>query len=83
MPTAPDRSCDIGSATHGHRVYLWSCYEDRKVVIYKYSAEMSAHAPIKETAACGELTKFETEHSSELGPDCAPVPAELAWQVSH
>lgn len=81
MPVAPNMSCQTGS-THGYELYVWSCYEQKRVAIYQASAEMSCEAPVKETVECGELTPIEVQLQEELAKGCVPVPAGWEWKVS-
>jgi len=59
MSVMPDTSCSTGG-THGTDVYIWNCINGQHVVIVQWSAEMSCHAPVRETAPCGSLTPLET-----------------------
>jgi hypothetical protein len=61
MPVPPDHACATGSGTHGDDVYVWDCYQGKRVVVSQYSAEMSCSAPRQDTAPCGAVTKLETD----------------------
>jgi hypothetical protein len=79
MSTMPDKQCYIGGAVQGHDVYIWECVDGERVVIEKYSAEMSADTPHKYTVPCGHETVFEHDHVL----DCAGHRSRPAWQPSN
>lgn len=79
MATAPDRACRTGGAA-GYDVYIWSCYNQQRVVIYKFSGELSCQEPQRETASCGGQTAIEKKLAADVQQGCRPVPASLQWR---
>jgi hypothetical protein len=80
MSTPPDRQCHMGTA-HGHDLYVWDCAGGQKVVIGRYTAEMSCGSPEKQTAACGAFTPLETQYHLDTGAACPPMPSSGQWKV--
>ncbi|HEY8207844.1 MAG TPA: hypothetical protein VIG99_10220 [Myxococcaceae bacterium] len=78
MSTPPDRQCHMGS-THGHDLYIWDCASGQKVVVGRFSAEMSCQSPEQETAACGAFTPLETQYHLDTGASCPTMPDSLQW----
>lgn len=78
MPVAPDRSCRTANVA-GYDVYIWNCYEQQRVVIYKYSAEMSCEEPKKETTPCGGQAPIESKLGASIQEGCKSVPVSLRW----
>ncbi len=57
MPEPDERI--ITGTTHGFSLDVWHCYNDKRVVIYRYSSEFTGGIYSKEESACDELTTFE------------------------
>lgn len=73
----PDESYRTGvGGTHGYDVYIWNCYDNKRVVVYSFSAEMSCKNPEKEETECGGLTPLEKE-LKDIKKD--PVPDMMRW----
>lgn len=79
MDSPPDAQCRVGASTHGYDLYVWDCVDDEHVVLGYYSAEMSCANAEKQTAACGELTEWETEYAEQLGEACEAPPSSMEW----
>ena len=78
MLTPPDQSCRTGGGV-GHDVWIWECYENRRVVIYQYCGGFVGCRPAeREETACGGCTPFERSHAEYLAP-CRPVPEGQRW----
>ena len=75
LPT-PDEAYITGS-THGYTVYIWNCYNNKRVVVYQFSAEMSCKYPEKEEVACGEQAEIEKEVE---GQKKKPITDLKNWQ---
>lgn len=54
----PDRGFQTGTVA-GYDVWIWECYQDKHIVIYRTSAEMTAGMYEREETPCGELTPIE------------------------
>ena len=78
MPVRPDRSCRTGGAS-GYDVHIWTCLNQQRVVIYKYTAEMSCAEPQKEVSACSELAPIEQRLGVEVTAGCDPPPVAFRW----
>ena len=79
MADPPDAECRVGESTHGYDLYLWECVEGEHVVLGFYSAEMSCADAEKQSAACGELTEWETTYADQLGAACEAPPEGMRW----
>lgn len=83
MPVLPDHACVAGSATHGDDVYIWDCHHGQRVVIAQYSGEMSCSTPRKDTAACGAVTKLETDLGLTASSCTSGARSGRVWQPSR
>ncbi len=73
----PDESYRTGlGGTHGYDVYIWNCHEDKRVVVFSFSAEMSCKGPEKEETECGGMTPLEVT-LREVKKDS--VPEMMRW----
>lgn len=57
---APDRGFQTGSI-YGYDVWLWDCYQNKHIAVYRTSAEMTAGLYERQEVPCGELTPIETQ----------------------
>lgn len=68
----PDEALQTGTV-YGYDLYIWECYQGKRIVVYRYSSEMTASSYTREEASCGETTpiekKLETETKRERNPD--------------
>lgn len=54
----PDKAFQTGTAV-GYDVYIWECYQGRRIVLYHSSAEMFSGPYTREETACGQVTPIE------------------------
>jgi len=71
----PDLSYRTG-ADGGYDVYIWNCMNNRRVVIYKFTASFTCREPEKQTSQCGEITPIEAELKDTSK---RRVPDSLLW----
>ena len=68
---APDTGFYTGTVT-GYNVFIWKCYQGRRIVIFKTSGEMTSSDYERQEAPCGETTaiekKLETEQKRDEDP---------------
>lgn len=50
-------------------MYIWNCYEGKRVIIYKHTSEWSGGPAQKVTAQCGEKATIEIEFEKESKRD--------------
>ena len=55
---APDTGFITGDVT-GYKVYIWECYQDKRIVIFNTSAEFTSTDYERQESACGETTPIE------------------------
>jgi len=69
---APDIGYITGSVA-GYNVYIWECYQGRRIVIFNTSAEFTSSDYIRQESPCGETTRIEkqliNEPKRELDPN--------------
>lgn len=70
LPT-PDRAYQTGSL-YGYNVYIWDCYQNKHIVLYHYTSEMTSGAFSREESACGATTPIETKLAPEKKRDLRP-----------
>lgn len=61
---APNSGFQTGTV-HGYDVYIWDCYQTKRIVVYRESAEMRVGPYMREEALCGEMTPIETKLANE------------------
>lgn len=66
----PDKAFQTGTA-HGYQVYIWECYQGKRIVIYTFVG-FYAGAYEREEVACGELTKIEKNFTNERRRELDP-----------
>jgi hypothetical protein len=79
MPVSPDRECRFGHE-QVHDIYLWNCFDRRRVVIFRRCTAYGCQGPQKQTVHCGAHTEIEKEF--KLEKDCKPPPSTYRWVVS-
>ena len=75
MGRQPDKSYRTGE-THGYDVYIWNCLNNKRIVIYRFTAEMTCKEPVKETTICGDNTNIEKKLAKIKKK---PVPDICKW----
>ncbi len=60
----PDSAYQTGTL-YGYDVYIWECYQGKRIVVYRYSSEMTAGAYSREETACGGVTGIEEKLAGE------------------
>lgn len=63
MPIKPDYSCFTGPAEAGCDVYIWSCLNNERVVIYQCGTAFFMPQSTKEISTCGSSTAFEKNYN--------------------
>lgn len=61
---APNSGFQTGTV-FGYDVYIWDCYQDKRIVVYRESAEMRVGPYMREEAECGGMTPIETKLANE------------------
>lgn len=59
LPT-PDRAYQTGTI-YGYDVYIWECYQNKRIVLWKTSAEMTSGPFTREETVCGGTTPIEAK----------------------
>ncbi len=54
----PDSAFQTGTVV-GYNVYIWECYQGRKIVLYNVTSEMVSRAFKREEAPCNGMTNIE------------------------
>jgi hypothetical protein len=60
----PDRGYQTGTI-YGYDVYIWDCYQGKRIVVWRTSAEMTVGQYAREEAACGGQTPIEIRLADE------------------
>ncbi len=71
---APDAGFQTGTVA-GYNVYVWNCYQGKKIVLYNVTSELLAREYKREEAPCGGTTDIETKLAKE--PQRALNPASF------
>ncbi len=79
MPLAPNRECRFGHE-QVHDIYLWTCFDSARVVVFRRCTAYGCQNPQKQTAPCGKKTQIEQRFELEEG--CEPPPTAYRWVVS-
>ncbi len=61
---APDRAYQTGTI-YGYDVFIWDCYQNKRIVLWKTSAEMTSGPFTREETACGGMTPIEQKLAPE------------------
>ena len=68
---APDTGFYTGTVA-GYNVFIWECYQGKRIVVFKTSAEMTSSDYKRQESPCGETTaiekQLETEQKRVLDP---------------
>ncbi len=67
----PDSGFQTGTIT-GYDVWIWECYQNKRIVLWRTSAEMSAGPYTRQEAPCGEQTPIEIQLANERKRERAP-----------
>lgn len=57
LPT-PDRAYQTGTI-YGYDVFIWECYQNKRIVVWHTSAEMTSGPFAREETVCGGTTPIE------------------------
>jgi hypothetical protein len=60
----PDSGYQTGTI-YGYDVWVWECYQNKHIVLWRTSAEFTAGQYTREEAACGERTLIEVKLQGE------------------
>jgi hypothetical protein len=60
----PDSGFQTGTI-YGYDVWLWDCFQNQHIAVYRYSAEMTAGLYERQQVPCGELTPIELQVANE------------------
>ncbi len=60
----PDSAYQTGTI-FGYNVYVWDCYQGKRIVMYNATSEMWIGPFKREETKCGEQTPIETELAAE------------------
>src|SRR5262245_61642294 len=55
---APDRAYQTGTI-YGYDVFIWDCYQNKRIVLWHTSAEMTSGPFTREETVCGGVTPIE------------------------
>ncbi len=55
---SPDAGFQTGTVA-GYNVYVWNCYQGKKIVLYNVTSEMLSREYKREEAPCGGTTEIE------------------------
>ena len=72
----PDTGFVTGTAT-GYTVYIWECYQGRRIVIFNGTAEFTSSDYERQEASCGETTPIEEKLKDDPKREVDP---NLFWQ---
>ena len=72
----PDTGFTTGSVT-GYNVYIWECYQGKRIVIFNTSAEFTSTDYQLQEAVCEETTPIEEQLKNESKSDLDP---NLFWR---
>ncbi len=67
----PDRAFQTGTV-YGYDVFIWDCYQNKHIVLYRESSEMRAGPFIRQEVACGEQAPIELSLKDERTRDLRP-----------
>lgn len=60
----PDSAFQTGTVV-GYNVYIWECYQDKRIVLYNPTSEMWIGPFKREEVKCGEKTPIELQLANE------------------
>ena len=61
---APDRGYQTGTI-YGYDVWIWDCYQNKHIAVYRSSAEMTAGMYERQETPCGQLTPIEQKLAND------------------
>ena len=68
----PDRAFQTGTVA-GYDVFIWDCYQGKRIVLYHESSEMRSGPFVRQEVACGQMAPIEQTLAStprhDLNPD--------------
>jgi hypothetical protein len=67
----PDRAYQTGTI-YGYNLYVWNCYQNKHIVVFHWTSEMTSHPFSREEAACGATTPIETQLAGEKTRELDP-----------
>jgi hypothetical protein len=68
---SPDTGFYTGTVA-GYNVFIWECYQGKRIVIFKTSAEMTSSDYERQESPCGETTAIEKQLETEQKRDLDP-----------
>lgn len=67
----PDSAFQTGTAA-GYNVYIWECYQGKRIVLYNVTTELLSRPYEREETACGGTTEFEKKVANERKRELDP-----------